>query len=155
MNINFTKELINNLQLILQNTFVYNHYFLHLIYLCQRIKIPNYLSLLIYYIERVIYDAKPNRFSLLLYIIYVDEGLTYFKIINDCLYISLNSSRQCLLRNFMNKYEKKPEKLKFYCRRSIRHELSIGIHCKLDKLDLNNYLKNYILINEINFLSTF
>lgn len=69
--------------------------------------------------------------------------------------MSLNSSRQCILRTFMIKYQKKPEKLKFYCRRSIRNELILGIHYKLDRLILNNHLKNYILINELNFISTF
>ncbi|CAF2828249.1 unnamed protein product, partial [Rotaria sp. Silwood2] len=40
-----------------------------------------------------------------------------------------------------------------YCRRYIRTELSFGIHYKLDELDLNNYLKDYILIDELNFIS--
>jgi len=153
LNINFTKDIKNNLQLIIQNTFVYNHYFSHVIYLCQRLKILNSLALLIYYIERVTFDAKPNRFNLLLYLIYVDQGLTYLQTINNCFYMSLSSSRQYFLENFINKYRKKIEKLKFYCRRYIRNELSIGIHCKLDQLNLNNHLKSYILITEINFIS--
>jgi hypothetical protein len=153
MNINLTKEIRNNLQLIIQNTFIYNHYFSHVIYLCQRLKIRNFLSLFIHYIEQVTFDAKPNRFYLLLYLIYVDQGLTYLQTIHNCFYMSLISSRQYLLQNFMNNYQKKPEKLKFYCRRYIRNELSIGIHYKLEELHLNNHLKNYILINELHFIS--
>ena len=148
MNINLT----NDLQIILQNTFVYSYYYSHVIYLCQRFKIENCISLLTYYIERVTFDAKPNRFYLILYIIYIDQGLTLLKSINNCFNLSLIYSRQCILRNFISKCQEKPEKLKFYCRRYIRNELSIGIHCKLDDLNLNNYLKNYILIDELKFL---
>ncbi len=153
LNINLTKEYNNNLQSIIQNTFVYSHYFSHVIYLCQRCKIRNYLTLLTHYIERVIFDAKPNRFYLLLYIIYVDQGLVLLELINDCYNISLSYSRQCALRSFINKCKNKIEKLKFYCRRYIRNELSVGIHCKLEELQLNNHLKKYILISELNFIT--
>ena len=124
--------------------------FSHVIYLCQRFRIRNCLTLLTHYIERVTFDAKPNRFYLLLYIIYVDQGLTLLQSINN---ISLNYSRQCALRSFINKCQEKPEKLKFYCRRYIRNELSVGIHCKLDELQLNNHLKKDILISELNFIT--
>ncbi len=153
MKINLTKELINNLQLIIQNTFVYNYYFSHVIYLSQRLQIESYFSLLINYLERVTFDAKPNRFYLLLYLIYVDQGLTYLQIINNCFHMTLNTSRRCILRNLINRCQEKPEKLKFYCRRLIRNILSIGIHCKLNELDINNHLKTYILLNELFFLT--
>ncbi len=151
MNINFTKEIRNNLQLILQNTFVYNHYFSHIIYLSQRLQIENYFSLLKHYLERVTFDAKPNRFYLLLYIIYVDQGLTYLQTINNCFHMILNTSRRCLLGNLINRCQEKPETLKFYCRRYIRNKLSLGIHCKLEELNINNHLKTYILLNELLF----
>jgi hypothetical protein len=150
MNINLTKDLRNNLQLIIQNTFLYSYYYSHIIYICQRFKIQNYLSLLTYYIDRVTYDAKPNRFYFILYMIYIDQGLTLLQSIKNCFNISLIYSRQCILRTFINQCQEKPEKLKFYCRRCIRNELAIGIHCKLDELYLNNHLKNYILIDELN-----
>ncbi|CAF3054628.1 unnamed protein product, partial [Rotaria sp. Silwood2] len=153
MNINLTKEILDNIQIIIQNIFVYSHYFSHIIYLCQRFKIENFFSLLIYYIERVTFDTKPNRFYLLLYLIYIDHGLQLLQSINNYFHKSLFYTRQCFLENFLNKCQKKPEKLKFYCRRYIRTELSFGIHYKLDELDLNNYLKDYILIDELNFIS--
>ncbi|CAF4550777.1 unnamed protein product, partial [Rotaria sp. Silwood1] len=153
LNINITNKILNNIQIIIQNTFIYSYYFSHIIYLCQRFKIENFLSLLIYYIEHITYDNKPNRFYLLLYIIYIDNGLKLFQLINNYFNKSLFYTRQYILENFLNKCQEKPEKLKFYCRRYIRTVLSISIHCKLEKLDLNNYLKNYILIDELNFIS--
>ena len=152
LNIHLTKDLIGNLQTILQNTFVYNHSFTHVIHLSQRLIIPNYFTLLIHYLERVTFDAQPNRFSLLLYLIYVDQGLTILQTINDCFRLSLNTSRRCLLNNLIKKCRATPEKLKFYCRRTIRNVLARAIHCKLEVLDLNYHLKNYILLDELLFL---
>lgn len=152
-NINLTKLLHSNIQIIFQNIFVYNYYYIHVIYLCQRLKIFDSFAFFLYYIERIAYDTKPNRFFLLLYLIYIDHGLIYVQTINDCFYMSLNTSRQYILRTFLNQYKKKPEKLKFYSRRLIRDKLFFGIHYKLEQLVLNNHLKNYILLTELNFLS--
>ncbi|UJR09718.1 hypothetical protein I4U23_013947 [Adineta vaga] len=151
--IRFTKELVHTLQTILQHTFIYSHYFSHVIYLCQRFRMENCLTFLSNFIERVTLDAKPNRFHLLLYTIYVDYGLIFLQSINEYSNLSLNYSRRSILEKFISKSIEKPEQLKFYCRRSIRKSLSIGIHCKLKDFNLSNHLKDYILLSELNFLS--
>ena len=142
-----------DLQIILQNTFIFNYHFSQVIYLSQRLLIGDCLSLFISYLDRVTCDGQPNRFSLLLYLIYVDQGLTLLENLDDCFRMSLNTSRRNLLVKYLRQSREKPEKLKFYCRRLIRQTLPLPIHCQLNAVNLHSHLKMYILLSELHFLT--
>lgn len=148
-----SENLLTDLQIILQNTFISNYHFSQVIYLSQRLLIGNCLSLFVSYLNRVTSDGQPNRFSLLLYLIYVDQGLTLLENLDDCFRMSLNTSRRNLLVKYLRQCREKPEKLKFYCRRLIRQTLALPIHCQLNAVNLHFHLKMYILLSELHFLT--
>ena len=143
------QELIDYVQAIFQNSFVHSHYFAHLMYLGQRCFLVNPVAIISYYLEHVASDAQPNRFDLLLYLIYIDQGISSLRTIDACFRRQLNHHRQWLLRYFIDEYGEKPAELKFFCRRAIRQELLVGIHCRLDRLPLTSHLKAYLLIDEL------
>lgn len=147
-----TSELSNSLHAIVQNTFVHSHYVSHVIYICQRLRVENHLALLSYYVDRVTFDAKPDRFSLLLHIIYADHGLTFLQTLHERCTLPLSYSRRCVLDNFIAVHRKQLEPLKFYCRRTIRHALTVAIHCRVKTLHLNAHLIDYVLLGELDFL---
>ncbi|CAF0981438.1 unnamed protein product [Adineta ricciae] len=151
LNLHLTKQLTCTLESSIQHTFIYSHYFSHVIYLSQRFHITNYLLFFSNYLERVTVDAEPNRFCVLLYTIHVDHGLTLVQSMSEHLNVPLDYSRRCILEKLISKSLEKPEQLKFYCRRSIRKSLSMGIHCKLKGICLNKHLKDYILLRELDF----
>ena len=148
-----TKDFLDHLQIILQNAFISNHYFSHVIYLNQRVHIVNCFSFVIAYLDRISFDSQPNRFHLLLYLIYVDQGLTVLEKLAACFHLSLNPSRRHHLVKFLEQCRGNAEYLKFYCRRTIRQRLAFGIHCHLKFVNLPAHLKAYILLDELHFLT--
>ena len=83
LNLHLSKQLTCTLESSIQHTFIYSHYFSHVVYLSQRFHIANYLLFFSNYLERVTVDAKPNRFCLLLYTIHVDHGLTFVQSMSE------------------------------------------------------------------------